>query len=135
MIGGFFDAMTAAISYDWAALLARVAVGLALLPFGISKCMDRSGADKFHKVLFFSPAAGFYSVMIIETLVPVFLILGLFTRLAVVPAIFSFAIATKVTIGKYGISPASLYFLMMIVIFCIGSGSYSLDHYLGMWLQ
>lgn len=135
MIDSFFDAMTAPIPYDWVALMLRLAVGLALLPYGIDKCMNRANAGKFHKVLFFSPAAGFYCVMAIETLVPIFLFAGMFTRLAVVPAIFSFAIAAWITLGKYGKSPASLYFLMMIVIFCVGGGNYSLDHYLGIWIK
>lgn len=128
MIGGFFALMTTPISYDWAALIIRVAVGLALLPFGLKKLFNRQDAPRFHKVLFFSPSAGYYSVMAIETLVPIFLLPGLFTRLAVVPAIFSFAVATWITKGPFLTSPASLYFLMMIAIFLIGAGNFSLDY-------
>lgn len=135
VIGGFFGLMTAQIPYDWAALFVRLAVGMALFPFGLKKLFDRQDADKFPKVLFFSPRAGFYSVMVIELLVPVCLVLGLFTRLAVVPAICSFAVATKVTSGPYLASPASLYLLMMIVILLVGAGDISLDCFLRLRLS
>lgn len=135
VIGGFFGLMTVPISYDWAALLVRAAVGAALLPYGLKKFFGRENAAKFPAVLFFSPAAGFYSVMVIETLVPVCLLLGLFTRLAVVPAICSFAVAVKVTKESYFTSPASLYLLMMIVILCIGAGDISLDYLLRLRLS
>lgn len=130
MISGFFGLMTFPISYDWAALLVRLGVGLALLPYGLKKFSDRSGAAHFPKIRFFSQKSGFYAVMIIELVVPVCLILGLFTRMIVVPAICSMAVATAVTKGPYLTSPASIYFLMLIVIMCMGAGGFSLDYLL-----
>lgn len=130
VIAGFFGLMSEAIPYDWAALLVRLAVGLAMLPWGIKKYFERGNAAKFPKVLFFSPEAGFYSAMAIEILVPICLVLGFATRLAVVPAIISFAVAAKVGKGSCFTSHALLYLLMLIAIFLIGPGQYSLDGYL-----
>ena len=87
-------------SASMASLLFRWAIALAMLPYGVQKLFHPENAAKFPKVLFFSPKVGYYSAAIIETFVPLFLMAGLLTRLAVIPAIVSFTIATKVTIVK-----------------------------------
>lgn len=135
VISGFFGLMTFPISYDWAALLARVATGAALLPYGIKKFVYRQDAGKFPAVLFFSPRAGFYTMMAIEIIVPVCLLLGLFTRLAAAPAIIAFAFAVKASRGPCFTSPALVFFLMMLAIFFIGAGEYSLDYLLRLRLS
>ena len=84
----------------------------------------------FFTVFFFSPRVGYYSAAIIETFVPLFLMAGFLTRLAVIPAIVSFTIATKVTIGKDLTSPALPYLFGLIAIFIVGSGLYSADYWL-----
>ena len=94
------------ISASMASLLFRWAIALAMLPYG------------------------YYSAAIIETFVPLFLMAGLLTRLAVIPAIVSFTIATKVTIGKDLTSPALPYLFGLIAIFIVGSGLYSVDYWL-----
>ena len=93
-------------SASMASLLFRWAIALAMLPYGVQKLFHPENATKFPKVLFFSPRVGYYSAAIIETFVPLFLMAGFLTRLAVIPAIVSFTIATKVTIGKDLPSPA-----------------------------
>lgn len=136
MIGGFFGLMTFPVSYDWAALFVRVAVGAALLPYGLKKISDlqtfRGGKEppEIFKFWFLSARAGFKWVMVIETATPVCLLLGFFTRLMTIPCMFSMSIAFLATKGKYFTSPASVYLLMMFAIFCIGAGQYSLDYYL-----
>lgn len=60
----------------------------------------------------------------------VLLMAGFLTRLAVIPAIVSFTIATKVTIGKDLTSPALPYLFGLIAIFIVGSGLYSADYWL-----
>ncbi len=83
-------------SASMASLLFRWAIALAMLP----KLFHPENATKFPKVLFFSPRVGYYSAAIIETFVPLFLMAGFLTRLAVIPAIVSFTIATKVTSAR-----------------------------------
>lgn len=136
MIGGFFGLMTFPISYDWASLMIRLAAGAALLPYGLKKISDlkkfspkNQPADIF-KVWFFTAREGFIATMLIETVVPICLLAGFLTRLAVIPCIFSMAIAFQVTKGPYLTSPASIYLLLMIALFFIGSGQYSLDYLL-----
>ena len=114
------------ISASMASLLFRWAIALAMLPYGVQKLFHPENAAKFPKVLFFSPKVGYYSAAIIETFVPLFLMAGL----AVIPAIVSFTIATKVTIGKDLTSPALPYLFGLIAIFIVGSGLYSVDYWL-----
>ncbi|HIV44763.1 MAG TPA: DoxX family membrane protein [Candidatus Parasutterella gallistercoris] len=113
-----------------ASLLFRWAIALAMLPYGVQKLFHPENATKFPKVFFFSPRVGYYSAAIIETFVPLFLMAGFLTRLAVIPAIVSFTIATKVTIGKDLTSPALPYLFGLIAIFIVGSGLYSADYWL-----
>lgn len=127
VLEGFFQAMTFPISYDWAALFIRLAVGFGLLPYAVKKFNERSTADKFPKVLFFSRKAAFYSAMLIEGVVSICLILGFCTRLAAIPGIVNMGVAFTVSRGPYLTSPALVYFFMMIAILFIGSGNYSLD--------
>lgn len=101
-----------------------------MLPYGLQKMFHPENAEKFPKVLFFSPKFGYYSAAIIETFVPLFLMAGFLTRLAVIPAIVSFTIATKVTIDKDLTSPALPYLFGLIAIFIVGSGLYSADYWL-----
>ena len=110
-------------SASMASLLFRWAIALAMLPYGVQKLFHPENAAKFPKV-------GYYSAAIIETFVPLFLMAGLLTRLAVIPAIVSFTIATKVTIGKDLTSPALPYLFGLIAIFIVGSGLYSVDYWL-----
>ena len=108
-------------SASMASLLFRWAIALAMLPYGVQKLFHPENAAKFPKALFFSPKVGYYSAAIMA---------GLLTRLAVIPAIVSFTIATKVTIGKDLTSPALPYLFGLIAIFIVGSGLYSVDYWL-----
>lgn len=134
MSGGFFGLMTDPVSYSWAALLVRLAAGLALLPYGLKKFSRFKDFSPEKEEIFrlgpLSAKAGFISVMLIETFVPICLILGFCTRLAVLPCIFSMAVAFKATKGEFCTSPASIYLLILIAIFFIGSGQYSCDYLL-----
>lgn len=116
------------VSYDLAALLLRLAIGLALLPFPIKKILTQDTAAKnFPGVLFFSPEAGFYAALAIELSASICMIFGLFTRIMAIPAIVNMGIASKVSGGKYYTSPAQAFFLGFIAILITGPGKYSLD--------
>lgn len=136
MINGFFDLMCFPISYDWALLLARVAVGLSLLTWGLKKIsnlkdfMGKNEPPKIFKVWFLSAKAGFICSLCTETGTAICLLLGFCTRLAVIPCIVNMAVAFKATKGPYLTSPALIYLLMMIVFLITGGGQYSLDYWL-----
>lgn len=136
MSGGFFGLMVDPVSYGWAALLVRLAVGLALLPYGLKKfshLKDFSAKKQPPEIFKLGPLsakAGFISVMLIETFVPICLILGFCTRLAVLPCIFSMSVAFKATKGEFYTAPSSVYLLALVAIFFIGSGHFSCDYLL-----
>lgn len=135
MIGGFFGLMAYPISFDWASLLVRLATGIALLPYGLKKIahfktLGKNAPEKIFAVGPLSARAGFIWVMLIETIVPICLILGFCTRLAVIPCLVSMSVAFRETRGEYGTAPSSIYVLLMIALFFIGSGQISLDYLL-----
>ncbi len=114
-----------------ASVIIRWVFAIAMLPYGITKLMNPQRADKFPKVLFFSPKMGYFSSALIEVIVPCCLIFGFLTRFAVIPAIVSFAVATKVSYeDTFHTSPAFPFLLGMIAILIIGSGNYSVDYWL-----
>lgn len=119
--------MVAPISYDWAALLVRLAIALALLPYGIKKFRNQDGADKFPAVLFFTSRQAFYSAMLIEILVPCCLIFGFLTRIAAIAGVCNMGVAFTVSKDKYLTSPATSFCLCLVAILFIGPGGYSLD--------
>ena len=117
------------IPYDWAALLVRLACGLALLPYGLKKIRERNeAAAKFPAVLGLSSRTAFWLALMVETCSSICMILGLFTRVAAVAGTCNMAVATNVSRGKYFTSPAQSYLLMFIAIFFIGPGTFSLDN-------
>lgn len=116
------------LNYDWAALLLRLAIGIALLPYGIKKFRERHEMKSFPAVLGMSSRVSFCLAMTVETLASVCMILGLWTRLAAIPAIVNMGIATNVSRGQYFTSPAQAYLLGFIAILLVGPGKYSLDY-------
>lgn len=96
-------------SASMASPLFRRIIALAMLPYRVQKLFLHENTANFPKPLFFSPKVGYYTAAIIETFVPLFLVPGFLTRLAAIPAIVSFTIATKFTIGKDLTSPALPY--------------------------
>ena len=115
-------------SYDVAALCLRLTVGIGLLPFAIKKILTREkAAEKFPKVLFFTPEMGFYCALAIELTASVCMIFGFLTRLVAIPAICNMAVATNVSRGQYWTSPAQAYLLGFISILIVGPGKFSLD--------
>lgn len=131
---GFFGLMSCAIPYDWALFLSRLAISLSLFPWGLKKhsVYKTFEGDKKPPEIFavgpLSARAGFYSVMLIELLVPVCLVLGFLTRLAVIPGICAMGVAVKETKGPYFTAPAMPIFLMLIVFLITGPGVFSLDY-------
>lgn len=135
MSSGFFEMLSCPVSFSFAILLARLAIGLSLLPYGLKKYENLKKFNNEHQppdIFQVGPLTarqGFISVMLIESLVPCFLILGLFTRLAVIPCIVNMAVAFKTTYKTKSLEAPSLPFLLMMIVFLItGAGEYSLDY-------
>lgn len=116
------------VPYDWAALLVRLACGLALLPYPLKKIRERhEAAAHFPAVLGLSSRTAFWCALIVELGASICMIFGLFTRIAAVAGTCNMAVATNVSRGKYLTSPAQSYLLMFIAIFIIGPGYFSFD--------
>ena len=130
MENAFFAMMISPIPYDWAALLVRLVIGLSLFPYALQKIMNTQNAAHFPKVPGFSPQAGFWLAMFVETMVSICTILGFFTRVVAVAGIINMGVAVKTVHGRYYNATAMPYLLGFIAILCIGAGKYSLDFWL-----
>lgn len=127
---------TARISYDWVALLLRLAVAVTLLPFGIAKFTKRHDPPaQFFAVLGFSGKTSFYLAMFAETFAPFCLILGFFTRIAALGGCLNMAIAYleykkmhKADNAPYYYAPALPILLGYVIVLLMGPGKISLDY-------
>ena len=93
--------MISPIPYDWAALLVRLVIGLSLFPYALQKIMNTQNAAHFPKVPGFSPQAGFWLAMFVETMASICTILGFFTRVVAVAGIINMGVAVKTVHGRY----------------------------------
>lgn len=123
-------------SFNIAVFIVRVTFGLMLLlNHGIDKLkrfgeMQHSFFDPFH----LGHAPSLMLVLFAEVFCVVFVILGLFTRLMVIPIVISFLVAVFLfhrgqPVAKF--EPAVLYLAGFFSIFLMGSGKYSIDGAMG----
>lgn len=122
-------------------VLIRLMVGLVFLSEGIQKFLypDENGVGRFAKIGLPEPEFLAYFVASFEIFCGIFIVLGLLTRLAVVPTIIIMLVAiasTKVPIlmekGFWQMAhDARTDFSMLlgsIYLLIVGAGSWSLDH-------
>lgn len=126
------------ISPDIAKLLLRLSVGILMLFHGIHKIIYGVGDVK--KLLANSGMPEFlaYGVYVGEVIVPIFIILGLYARVASLVLAFNMLVAILLAygaslfaLGKHGglaIELPLFYFILSIVIFLPGSGRYSVNN-------
>ncbi|MBD5557277.1 MAG: DoxX family protein [Desulfovibrio sp.] len=119
--------LTTSVSGDWAILLLRWVIGLALLPYAVQKICTPSMGDKFHAVMGMSPKLSFHLAMCVETLASVCLLLGLGTRIAAVAGICNMSVAFKVAHGPYLTAPSAPFLLGFIAVLVTGPGRFALD--------
>ncbi len=124
-------------SNDIAKLLLRLSVGLLMLFHGVEKIINGINGVKH-----LTRSAGFpeffaYGVYIGEVIVPIFIILGFYARVASVFLAINMAMAiflaygnSLFSLGKNGAPLIELplfYFILSIVIFLLGSGKYAVN--------
>lgn len=119
--------LTTSVSADWAILLLRWAIGLALLPYVLQKICTPSMGEKFPAVMGLSSRLSFHLALCVETLATVCLILGLGTRVAAAAGICNMSVACKVNHGPYFTAPALPFLLGFIAVFITGPGRFALD--------
>lgn len=119
---------------DFALLFFRVAISAFMLTHGVGKLIQFFGNEP---IVFYDPIgigemATFTLAIFAEFMCSILIILGLGTRLAVIPLIVTMIVAVFVHTPQ-GMSMQELPLIYMIgyfLLFYCGSGRYSLDHYL-----
>lgn len=121
---------------DIAKLLLRVSLGVLILFHGIHKLIH--GIDGVEAMVSDAGLPGFlgYGVYIGELIAPIFIILGLYARIASLVLGFNMLMAIYLAYGfsfslaKYGgvsFETPLLFFIMSILVFLFGSGRYSVN--------
>lgn len=116
---------------DLALLIARVSIALLMLTHGLPKMSGFAESPvKFMDVLGMGTTMSLGLAVFAEVICSVLVLLGLGTRLAVIPLSFTMMIAAfHVHIGDpFAKQEMALHYLMVyVVLFLLGSGRYSLD--------
>lgn len=124
-----FDSfMYSTLSNNWAALLLRLACGLALATYAYNKIKNFHTEKNFPTVKPFTSRQSFLLALVIETAASFCMVFGFFTRLVCIPAICNMAVAYKVNHGPGLSAPSLSYLLMFIAILFTGPGKFSLDY-------
>lgn len=126
----------AVLSTDWAALILRVIFcGLLLYNHAFVKfALFRDNPDSFPDPLGFGAAPSFYLVMFAEMICGALVMLGLFTRPALVPLIITMTVALLRIHWENEITDKELPLLYLAVygaIFMLGPGRFSVDARMG----
>ncbi|HVB03741.1 MAG TPA: DoxX family protein [Chitinophagaceae bacterium] len=115
-------------------LIIRISTGLLILPHGLIKLMHfHTISWQFADPLNIGPEISLLLVIIAEVICPVFLIIGLFTRVAVLPLLIEMLV---ILIKIYHYSPILNreldwhYLTAFLVILCCGPGKFSADGWL-----
>ena len=124
-------------SNDIGKLILRVSVGVLILFHGMNKIIYGVGGVKHLLSEAGLPQFLAYGVYVGEVIVPIFLILGLYSRVAALVLAFNMFIAILLAHGdsifhlsKHGGLVMELplfYFVVSIVIFILGSGRYAVN--------
>jgi len=124
-------------SPDIAKLLLRVSLGVLILFHGIHKMIHGLGGVKAMLNAVGLPELLAYSVYVGELIMPIFIILGLYARVASLVLAFNMLMAIFLAYGftfslaKYGglsMESPLLFFIMSISIFLLGTGKYGVNN-------
>ncbi len=119
---------------DLGLLIFRLGISGLMLTHGIPKLIKFFGSEPvvFRDPLGFGEVTTFTLAVIAEFLCSILIILGLGTRLAVIPLILTMAIVAFIVHASDGFGSQELPLLFLtgyILLFFTGSGKYSLDWY------
>jgi len=118
-------------SFNIAMLILRIVSGALIIPYGYAKLIHFSEKkDSFMNFMSMGSTLSLSLVIFAEFFCSMFIILGLFTRLAVIPLLISTGVVVfKVNHGNiYGKGEAAAFFLAsFLVIFLCGPGKASAD--------
>lgn len=124
-------------SPEIAKLLLRISLGVLILFHGIHKVIHGIGGVKAMLSSAGLPEFLSYGVYVGELIAPIFIILGLYARVASLVLGFNMLVAIFLAYGfsfslaKYGglsIESPLLFLIMSILVFLLGSGKYSVNN-------
>ncbi len=125
------------MSNDLAKLLLRLSVGIMILFHGLDKIINGIGGIKHLVTSAGLPEFFAYGIYIGEIVMPIFIIIGAYARVASAVVALNMAVAIFLayggaifSLGKHGAPVFELpflYLVMSIVIFILGSGKYALN--------
>jgi putative oxidoreductase len=118
-------------SWHTAILILRLAVGLLMLKHGIDKLSNFNVQKNSFSFIFGAPT-DYIMVIFAELFCSIFLVLGLFTRFALIPLIITMAVAffkahKGVIFGPEGGENALLYLVCYVTLLFTGPGKVSID--------
>lgn len=118
-------------SVNIALLILRVGVAVMMLVHGVPKLqMLFSGDLQFPGVMGMSPTISLVLAVFAEVLCSVLLLIGLFTRIALIPLILTMLTAVFIIHGGDPFAKQELgihYLIVYIALFILGGGKYSFD--------
>lgn len=119
---------------DAGLLIFRIGIAGLMLTHGIPKLIRFFGSEEitFADPLGFGEVLTFTFAVFAEFVCAVLILLGLGTRLAVIPLILTMAVAGLIVHAQDGFRVQELpllYLCGFLLLFFTGSGKYSLDHY------
>lgn len=131
----FFLAKSHSNSTDWALLLLRVGTSLLMIPHGWKKLQRfrSEGPGDFYNFMGLDSETSLLLIIIAEFFCSVLLVLGIGTRIVLIPLIIGMAVIAFMVHGSDPLSEkehALLFLIPYITLFITGPGKYSLDYFL-----
>ena len=131
----FSSATWSATATSWASLILRVTFGLLMLSHGVPKLMKLlNGTMEFGDPIGIGVPASLTLTVFAEVVCSILLVIGLWTRLALIPLIITMFVAVFIVHIQDDLATmesALLYLLSYCALFLLGSGTYSMDAVLG----
>lgn len=119
--------------FDLMLFVVRICIASFMLEHGIPKFKKITEGDfAFADPLGFGPAASLVLSAFAEVICSVFILIGLGTRLAVIPLMINMMVAIFIVQSSDGFDKQELawhYLLIYVLLFVTGSGKYSVDHW------
>lgn len=117
---------------DTGLLLLRLSIGLMIWMHGIGKLQDLiRGKNDFPDPIGIGSTPSLVLVTFAEFICPLFIIMGLLTRLAALPLMITMAVVVfihEAHLGLFDKEPPVLFLMVFTGLFFTGAGKYSVDY-------